>query len=337
MSNGPPMANFMQELETFSFQLDETTAALKRLDKALCVLAPDYSRARLQGLIDGGHVMLNAQVVQNRSAKIKPGDQISLTVPPPTDAIPKAENILLDIIYEDDDLLVINKQAGLVVHPGAGNPDGTLVNALLHHCKGSLSGIGGVLRPGIVHRLDKETSGLMMAAKNDMAHHGLADQLQDRSLSREYVAITFKAPVPPKGHVEGAIGRHPRQRQKMVMGGSGAKDAKTFYQVEQRFGQACAQIACKLQTGRTHQIRVHMASMNCPLVGDPLYGPQPSALRAALGKDGYEEEVIQAVLNFERQALHARKISFIHPRTQEQHTYEAPLPADIKRLIDILS
>lgn len=311
----------------------EELVSLKRLDKVLSALTEGYSRARLQALIADGQVSVNGIVEDNNSAKVELGDQIRLVEPEPVESIPQPENIPLDIVYEDNDMLVINKPIGLVVHPGAGNPDGTLVNALLHHCKDSLSGIGGVLRPGIVHRLDKDTSGLMVAAKNDRAHRGLSDQLQDRSLSREYCALVLKIPTPPKGFVEQSIGRDPRNRQKMAVQVRGGKDAKTYYRVIERFGEALSLVACKLETGRTHQIRVHMAAIKHPLIGDNLYGGPQNALKSAMRKSDYRDGLVERVLSFPRQALHAQKIAFIHPITGERHEYEAPLPDDLNDLL----
>ena len=307
-----------------------------RLDKALVSLALDFSRARLQSLIKGGHVTVNGLTEKSISTKITNGDQLAVTIPDPVATVPQPQDIPLDIIYEDEDLLVINKQAGLVVHPGAGNPDGTLVNALLHHCKDNLSGINGVVRPGIVHRLDKDTSGLIIVAKSDRAHKGLAAQLEDRSLSREYSALVLKIPTPLKGYVEGTIGRDPRNRQKMAMNAKNGKPARTHYHVQSRFHEACALVTCKLESGRTHQIRVHMQSIGHPLIGDPLYGPQPTAVRAALKKAGYEPETIETIIDIPRQMLHARRISFIHPVTKETHSYEAPIPSDMIKPLNLL-
>lgn len=315
---------------------DEDAATLKRLDKALSHCAQDYSRARLQALIQQGNVQVNGAVCTNPSAKIQQGDAVILQEPPPVESAPRPEKIDLEIVYEDDDMLVINKPAGMVVHPGAGNHDGTLVNALLYHCRDSLSGIGGVLRPGIVHRLDKDTTGLMVVAKHDRAHKGLADQLQDRSLSRLYTALVLKVPIPIKGYVEGSIGRDPRNRQKMAMNVKNGKAAKTFYHVQETFGEACSLVSCKLESGRTHQIRVHMNALGNPLIGDPLYGPQPTAVQSKLKQAGCDMGVVNAALNFPRQALHARAIRFIHPITGEEHQYDAALPDDLLDLITSL-
>lgn len=309
----------------------------QRLDQFLAAYCPGFSRTRLQSLIKEGAVTLGGAICKNPSHKIRAGDDISVIIPPPEDAAPAAENIPLDIIYEDDDLLVINKQAGLVVHPGAGNRNGTLVNALLHHCGDSLSGIGGVRRPGIVHRLDKDTSGLMIAAKNDKSHNALSAQLADRSLSRCYQAMVWFIPAMLRGSIDHPIGRHPTQRIKMAATRKNAKPAQTDYKLITRYREAASLIECRLKTGRTHQVRVHMAHTGHPLIGDPLYGAQPTAARAALRKSGYSEEQIESVMGFPRQALHACEIGFIHPATGQPMTFEAPLPEDMEDLAKTLS
>jgi 23S rRNA pseudouridine1911/1915/1917 synthase len=313
-----------------------TAAIPERLDKALSDLAEGFSRSRLQTLIKEGCVTLNGLVELSISAKITAGDHIVINEPELVEMNPQAENIPLNIIYEDDDLLVMNKQVGLVVHPGAGNYEGTLVNALLHHCKDNLSGINGVLRPGIVHRLDKDTSGLMVVAKSDRAHKGLAAQLEDRSLSREYAALVLKVPTPIKGTIDGSIGRDPRNRQKMAMNTRNGKAARTHYHVQHNFHGACAFVHCKLESGRTHQIRVHMQSLGHPLIGDKLYGPQPTAIRATLKKAGYPVETIESLIAFPRQALHAKSISFLHPATGERHEYDSDLPKDLAKILKML-
>lgn len=322
----------MDDADHLSFTVDEESSGA-RIDKYLSAVCEDLSRSRLQALIGQGLVTLNGTVLGQASRKLDAGDCIAVVVPPPVEAVPKPENILLDIVYEDDDLVVINKPAGLVVHPGAGNPTGTLVNALLYHCKESLSGIGGVMRPGIVHRLDKDTSGLMLAAKNDYAHHHLAAQLADRSLSRIYTALVMGRPVPLKGVVDRAIGRDRNHRLKMSVVGNMSREARTHYHVQQSFSEACSLVACKLETGRTHQIRVHMEAIGHPLVGDPFYGPQPTALSAALRKGGYRPDVIEAFLSFPRQALHAKEISFVHPTQDEDFHFEVGLPDDLSNLL----
>ncbi len=303
----------------------------ERLDKALAALVPadsGLSRARLQQLILGGAVFVGDQAVSEPKTKVLGGALCRISVPAPVPATPMAEEIPLDIVFEDDDLLVVNKAPGQVVHPAAGNWDGTLVNALLAHCKGGLSGIGGVARPGIVHRLDKDTSGLLVVAKNDLAHQKLTAQFADRSLSRVYQALVWGLP-PMSGEVEGAIGRHPRARQKMAVVTHGGKEALTYFHLEQAFGTLASLVSCKLATGRTHQIRVHMAHIRHPVVGDPLYGT-----RQRHGLGGAAEKGAVALLEaFPRQALHAGEIAFIHPRTGKKAHFTAPLPPDMKNLL----
>ncbi|MBK9586735.1 MAG: RluA family pseudouridine synthase [Alphaproteobacteria bacterium] len=308
----------------------------QRADKALASLSGDLSRTRLQALMEEGKVFLNETPLMVASHKMKAGDAVTVHLPPPVACVPEPENLPLDIVYQDEDLLVINKAAGMVVHPGAGNWTGTLVNALLYHCAGSLSGIGGVVRPGIVHRLDKETSGLMIVAKNDKAHRFLAEQLSDRSLSRTYYAVVLGVPFPIKGVVDRPIGRDRNSRLKMGTSGAGLRDARTHYHVQAKYKEACSLVQCELETGRTHQIRVHMQVLGHPLVGDPLYGPQKTALVAKLKKGGYEADEIEQICEFPRQALHAAALRFIHPRTEEEMAFEAPPPADFSKLLKIL-
>lgn len=322
--------------------LDPTTVEVSedqagaRLDKFLADSCPELSRTRFRALIDAGLVLCGEQPAIDPSAKVKLGEIYSFIEPEPLDAAPIPENIPLDIVYQDDDLLVINKDADMVVHPAAGHASGTLVNALLYHCGATLSGIGGVKRPGIVHRLDRGTSGLMLVAKHDRAHAVLSAQLQDRSLGRIYDAVTFKVPMPPMGTIDQPIGRHPVQRLKMTIGGKDARMAQTHYRVTARYGDAAARVECRLATGRTHQIRVHMASIGHALIGDPLYGVQATAQRAAFKRDGYDEAVISAVLDFPRQALHAREIHFTHPVSGETMSFTAPPPEDFQGLVDKL-
>lgn len=306
-----------------------------RLDKALATLCPEMSRSRLKVLIEGGDVFLDGAVCDDASLKVAAGQEISLTIPPPVAAQPQAERIPLDIVYEDAHLLVIDKPAGLVVHPGAGNWTGTLVNALLYHCGDTLSGIGGVARPGIVHRLDKDTSGLMVAAKTDAAHRGLAAQLEDRSLSRTYCALVWKA-APPKGTVDKPIARHANSRLKMTVPARGGREARTHYRRMAVYRDAVSLIECDLETGRTHQIRVHMNAIGHPLLGDPLYGMQETGQRSLLKKAGYDASVVAAVLGFPRQALHAARIRFIHPVTGEEMAFARALPQDFAGLVAML-
>jgi 23S rRNA pseudouridine1911/1915/1917 synthase len=269
---------------------------------------------------------LKGKAVADPNHKTKDGDLYELVLPPPVQAAPKAEKIPLEIVYEDAELLVLNKPAGVVVHPGAGNWDHTLVNALLAHCKGSLSGIGGVERPGIVHRLDKDTSGLLVVAKNDRAHQALSAQFADRSLSRVYQALVWGVPAPAQGDIAGAIGRHPRARKKMAVLNHGGKEALTHYKVEKAYGGIASLVSCKLATGRTHQIRVHMEHKGHPVVGDPVYG---SRRRAGKG----EKTLVAQLEAFPRQALHAGEIAFFHPKTHKLMKFKAKTPKDMGALL----
>ncbi|MBI1326306.1 MAG: RluA family pseudouridine synthase [Alphaproteobacteria bacterium] len=311
-----------------------------RLDKILSQSVPDISRSRWQTLIESGLIIVNATAATAASQKVKEGDEISYTIPEAEeDDTPHAEDIELDVVYEDDDLLVINKPAGLVVHPAAGHYEGTLVNALLHHCGDSLSGINGVKRPGIVHRLDKDTSGLMLVAKNDLAHHALAAQLSDRTLGRTYHALVLDVPKPLKGHIETFIGRHPQSRLKQAVlraETENARDAITHYHVVENYGGLFARVECHLETGRTHQIRVHMQHIFCPLLGDPLYGPQKNAVTAKLQKSGLKEAEQVAVLGLPRQALHAIEIHFEHPRSGENMSFSSKLAPDLEEIAKTL-
>ena len=298
------------------------TAAGQRLDKALAEAVPLYSRERLKNLLQGGRLSGPAGVIWDPATKMKGGEALTLDVPEarPSDTV--AQDIPLTIVHEDDHLLVVDKPAGLVVHPAAGNYDGTMVNALLHHCAGRLSGIGGVARPGIVHRIDKDTSGLLVVAKTDKAHEGLAAQFARHDVDRRYTAVVGGVPVPPAGRIEGALARSTANRQKMAIVKDGrGKHAITHFRTVATFDGA-AQVECRLETGRTHQIRVHMASIGHALLGDAVYGRTPGKL-APLLKD----------LAFERQALHAATLGFVHPVTQEKLCFESPLPADIVALI----
>lgn len=297
-------------------------ASGQRLDKALAEAVPLYSRERLKNLVQGGRLSGPAGVIWDPAAKMKGGETLTLDVPEarPSDTV--AQDIPLAIAHEDDHLLVVDKPAGLVVHPAAGNYDGTMVNALLHHCAGRLSGIGGVARPGIVHRIDKDTSGLLVVAKTDKAHEGLAAQFARHDVDRRYTAVVGGVPVPPAGRIEGALARSTTNRQKMAIVKDGrGKHAITHFRTVVAFDNA-AQVECRLETGRTHQIRVHMASIGHALLGDAVYGRTPGKL-APLLKD----------LGFDRQALHAATLGFVHPVTQERLSFESPLPADMVALI----
>ncbi|MEA3539600.1 MAG: RluA family pseudouridine synthase [Pseudomonadota bacterium] len=300
-------------------------AAGQRLDRALADAVPSLSRERLKALMLEGAVTV-AGKRPTPSLRVVGGEEVSVSVPEAAPATAQAQQIPLAIVYEDADLIIVDKPAGLVVHPAAGNPDGTLVNALLHHCAGQLSGIGGVARPGIVHRIDKDTSGLLVIAKTDLAHEGLAKQFAAHSIGRRYIAVVAGRPLPPAGRIEGAIGRHPVHRKKMdiVSPGKG-KHAVTHYRTLQPLKDA-ALVECRLETGRTHQVRVHMASSGHPLLGDPLYGRTRASHRDVLKS-----------LGFARQALHARSLQLVHPRTQENLAFESPVPSDIQELIEALA
>jgi 23S rRNA pseudouridine1911/1915/1917 synthase len=295
-----------------------------RLDKVLAE-ASGLSRERVKSLIAQGLVKVAGAPAGQASAKIPEGAAFSIHIPPPADAQASPQDIPLVIPYEDEHLIVIDKPAGLVVHPAAGNSDGTLVNALLHHCRGNLSGIGGVARPGIVHRIDKDTSGLLVVAKSDAAHEGLAKQFADHSIERVYCALVASHPSPSKGTISARIGRSDRNRKKMAVladSSSRGKHAVTHYKVLETLDN-CALVECRLETGRTHQVRVHMASIGHPLLGDPVYGKTPASLRPLLKS-----------LNFSRQALHAAVLGFIHPLTGDQLRFSSDLPPDMKELID---
>lgn len=304
-----------------------------RLDKVLAVAWPDQSRSRIKALIEDGHLRVNGDAARKMSAKVKQDDVFELVIPPAEPAEPIAENIKLDVLYEDDDLLVINKPAGMVVHPAAGNESGTLVNALLAHCGDSLSGIGGVKRPGIVHRLDKDTSGAMVVAKNDTAHRALSTLFSEdkENIDRAYLAVVWGVPRPLAGDIEGNIGRSPRNRKKMTVLRTGGKYALTHYKtLQSRDDSLASLVECRLATGRTHQIRVHMTHIGHSLVCDPVYGRNKNSQKCNLET----QELLNA---FNKQALHARTLGFIHPRTGEYISTTAPLPDDLNALIESLN
>ncbi len=306
----------------------------QRLDKVLALHAPQMSRARLQALIAAGHVSCAGKTLEDASHKVKAGEVFTVMIPPAVEAAPQPQKIRLDIVYEDEDLLVINKAADMVVHPAAGNHDGTLVNALLAYCGDTLSGIGGVKRPGIVHRLDKETSGLMVVGKNDKAHHGLSQQLAARTLKRTYQAIVWGDVSPSSGHIETQIGRSKTNRKKMAVLASGGKTAVTDYKKLENFGFTASLVECRLQTGRTHQIRVHMAHIRHWLVGDPVYGRSSAQKFLRLNK--IDTAAATALLDFPRQALHAVALEFIHPISENKVSLECALPEDMQGLLRVL-
>lgn len=320
-------------------------AAGERVDAWLAKLWPDLSRARIQGLIGAGKLTVDGAPVTHAKDRPRPGARYELTLPPPAPAAPQPEVIPLKVVYEDAHLIVVDKAAGMAMHPAPGSMRGTLVNALLAHCGASLSGIGGVARPGIVHRIDKDTTGLVVAAKNDAAHVGLAKLFAKHDLERVYYAVTRGAPRDRSARVENRLVRSSEDRRKFVVARdpetAAGKTAITQYWTIETFGQlesasvgtpAAALVECRLHTGRTHQIRAHLAHVGCPLVGDPLYGKQRS-LKAA-GPHAMEADA--AVRAFPRQALHAAVLGFKHPVTGEELRFESPLPDDMRALLDAL-
>jgi len=309
-------------------------AAGQRLDRVLTGLLPDMSRSRLQALLNEGRIEMDGHTATDASRKVKGGEKVSVTVPPPVDSRIEAQDIPLDIVYEDEHLIVVNKPAGLVVHPAPGSPDRTLVNALLAHCGDTLLGIGGEKRPGIVHRIDKDTSGLMVAAKTEAAHAGLSAQFKAHSLERVYTAIVWGQLMPPDGTITGNIGRDPRNRKRMAVVGRGGKEAVTHYRTLARYGVPSAPTAtlveCRLETGRTHQIRVHLSNAGHPLLGDPLYGQKTRHQRKL------PAEILASVQGLSRQALHAGVLGFRHPVTDQALKFQAEIPSDIKAVIRVL-
>jgi 23S rRNA pseudouridine1911/1915/1917 synthase len=301
-----------------------------RLDRVIASRPLELSRSRAKALIETGHVSSGGATISEPSYRVKQGQVFIVDLPPPAAVELKARPLALDIRFEDSDLIVIDKPAGLVVHPAPGHADDTLVNALIAHCGASLSGIGGELRPGIVHRLDKDTSGLMVVAKNDAAHRALSAALAARRVERLYRALVWGVPSPAQGEIEGAIGRHPTNRKKMAIVARGGKAALTRYRVVRCFGAVASLVECRLATGRTHQIRVHLAAIGHPVIGDPVYG-RVTADR--LAKAGPAAAAVKAL---GRQALHALKLRFDHPRTGEPVECEADFPNDIKLVISSL-
>lgn len=296
-----------------------------RLDRALADRVQALSRERLKVLTKAGALTREGKAVRDPAAKVKGDEQFVLAVPAPEPAHNVPQEIPLPIVFEDEHLLVVDKPAGLVVHPAAGNRDGTLVNALLHHCGGSLSGIGGVARPGIVHRIDKDTSGLLVVAKHDKAHEGLAKQFADHSIDRRYLAIVSGVPSREQGTVDAPLARSPQNRKKIAIVAAGkGKRAVTHWQRLKLLRDA-ALVECRLETGRTHQVRVHLASIGHPLVGDPVYGRGKSTHRELLNQ-----------LDFRRQALHAAHLGFIHPVTKGRLSFDSALPSDMQELFTAL-
>lgn len=340
--------DFNAETGLIRVTLDDDTPA--RLDKALALYVPEeaaLSRSRLAKLLAEGAVSRNGVVITDAKAKIAPGEVFEIRLGPAASVETVAQDIPLEVIYEDDDLIVINKPAGMVVHPAPGSPDGTLVNALLHHCGDSLSGIGGERRPGIVHRIDKETTGLLVAAKSDRAHHGLAAQFEAHSVTRHYMALCYGVPMASDPRIRGMKGiqleqggvfkiatnlaRHRTDRQKQaVTWPEEGRRAVTRFRVEEGFVGQAALIDCWLETGRTHQIRVHLAYAGHGLLGDPTYGGKRKMSEKLLG------QAVHMAADFPRQALHAATLGFDHPVTGERLEFSAPLPQDMTDLIEAL-
>lgn len=310
----------MVEEKTISGTVDKSG----RLDKVLAD-GTDLSRERVKALIADGKVEIDGKIATSASVKVQVNSSFLIHIPPPDNPQAVPQDIPITVVYEDEHLIVIDKPAGMVVHPAAGNHNGTLVNALLHHCAGRLSGIGGVARPGIVHRIDKDTSGLLVVAKSDRAHEGLAKQFADHSIERAYLAVCNGHPVPAQGTIDERIGRSDANRKKMAVlpsDSSRGKRAVTHYKVLQKL-DGCSLIECRLETGRTHQVRVHLASIGHSLLGDPVYGSANAQIRPVLKR-----------LGFERQALHAAILGFVHPVSGNFLRFSSELPEDMQRLID---
>ena len=288
----------------------------ERIDKYLALQNNEMSRTRIKNLLNDGKVTVNGKVVKP-NYKVMVNDHIELDIPDPVSVDIMPQNIPLDIVYEDDDIIIVNKDIGLVVHPASGHYNDTMVNALMHHCKDNLSGINGELRPGIVHRIDRDTTGLLVVCKNDVAHNFIAEQLKEHSGTRKYTAIVYNSFNEDEGTVNAHIGRDIHDRKKMAINYKNGKEAITHYKVIERFKNFTL-IECQLETGRTHQIRVHMASINHPLLGDDVYGPK------------------QCPFNLKGQTLHAGTLGFIHPSTKEYVEFNQPLPEYFNKLIEIL-
>jgi len=318
-------------------------AAGARLDKFLSMALPDISRARLQKLIEEGAVARHGTAYTNSSHKVKTGEVFELTVPEIVALDLTPSSIQLDIVYEDDDIIILNKPAGMTVHPAAGTKGDTLVHALLNHCGDSLSGIGGVARPGIVHRIDKETSGLLAVAKNDAAHQHLSAQLKERTLKRSYLAYVWMALTPREGTIDAPIARNPRFRRQMGVVATG-KHAVTHYEtlaayhIPGNLTPLASKVRCDLETGRTHQIRVHLTHAKCPIMGDPVYGMPTTTRLNRIKAAGYRltPEAIELFTALRRQALHAAELTLIHPKTNKIMEFTCPLPEDLVALENTL-
>ena len=308
------MADFEQDIYEY---LVKDSDAGQRIDKLLSIQLTDFSRSYIQKLLSNRAVLIHGQPIKS-NYKVKEGDYIQVEIPEPEVLDVQPENIPLDIVYEDTDILIINKPKGMVVHPAAGHYSGTLVNAILYHCQDDLSTINGVLRPGIVHRIDMDTTGLLVICKNNMAHQSLAEQLKVHSITRKYTAIVYDNIPKDNGTIHKTIGRHPVDRKKQAVNVRNGRDAITHYRVLERFGGKYTMVECQLETGRTHQIRVHMASIHHPLLGDTVYGPS---------KDPF---------HLQGQALHAGVLGFIHPRTGKYVEFHSELPEYFQNLILML-
>ena len=306
----------MEQPNSYTFLIDKENQST-RIDSVLSLLLPETSRSFIQKLIEGGNLRLNGDVITSKKYKLRAGDRVEITLPPPEKLSVEPEDIPLDIVYEDSDVLVVNKPKGMVVHPAAGNYTGTLVNAVMYHCGDRLSSINGVIRPGIVHRIDKDTSGLLMLAKNDAAHESLSKQLAEHSITRRYKALVYNNFAQDSGTVDAPLGRDPKNRLKRAVTEQNSKRAVTHWKVTERFGKYTL-IEAKLETGRTHQIRVHMAYIKHPLVGDRVYGPA----KQSLARDG--------------QMLHAEVLGFVHPKTGEYMEFRQPLPTEFRNLLERL-
>ncbi|MFZ4540596.1 MAG: RluA family pseudouridine synthase [Rickettsiales bacterium] len=322
--------------------VDEDSTGL-RLDKFLSLHLPEISRARLQGMIEANAVLRNGTVYTNPSYKVKLGETYALTIPDIVALDLTASDIVLDIVYEDADIIILNKPAGMTVHPAAGTKGDTLVHALIGHCGASLSGIGGVARPGIVHRIDKETSGLLAVAKNDAAHQHLSAQLKERTLKRSYIAYVWMALSPREGTIDAPIARNPRFRRQMGVVATGKHavthyDTLSAYHIPGNITPLASKVMCELETGRTHQIRVHMTHAKCPLIGDPVYGASTGTRINRLKAAGYQltPPAIEFLQRFTRQALHAERLVLIHPRTGKEMEFTCPLPEDLEKLENTL-
>ncbi|WP_218119073.1 RluA family pseudouridine synthase [Limimonas halophila] len=309
----------------------DASDANARADRVLARGADGLSRSRIKGLVEAGHLAVDGRTVADPAHRVKAGAELTLTVPPAAPAKPEAQAIALDVVHEDPHLIVVIKPAGMVVHPAPGAPDGTLVNALIAHCGDELTGIGGEQRPGIVHRLDKDTSGLMVAAKTETAHAALVEQFAARSIERSYTAVVWGVPAPTEGACTSAIGRHPVDRKRMAVRQRGGRAAETHYRVTRVLGARTASLVeCRLKTGRTHQIRVHLAHAGHPLVADPTYGRRRIP-------DELAEPARHVVAGLGRQALHAATLGFTHPVTGERLRFTSPIPQDIQGVIDAFS